>query len=48
MAVRGAVILIVMGVAGCGKTTLGQALAKCLQLPFKEGDDLSTIQWAAH
>ena len=40
MAVRGAVILIVMGVAGCGKTTLGQALAKCLQLPFKEGDDL--------
>ena len=28
-----------MGVAGCGKTTLGQELAMALQLPFYDGDD---------
>lgn len=32
-------ILVVMGVCGCGKTTLGEALATRLQLPFLEGDD---------
>ncbi|MGV0034003.1 MAG: gluconokinase [Candidatus Azotimanducaceae bacterium WSBS_2022_MAG_OTU7] len=31
--------LIVMGVAGCGKTTLGQLLAKSLSRPFYDGDD---------
>jgi gluconokinase len=31
--------LVVMGVAGCGKSTLGQALATRLGLPLIEGDD---------
>lgn len=33
------VFLVVMGVAGCGKSSLGQALASALQLPLIEGDD---------
>jgi gluconokinase len=33
------VIIIVMGVTGCGKTTLGEALARRLGLPFQDGDD---------
>ena len=33
-----------MGVAGCGKTTLGKALAQALDLPFLDGDDLHTPQ----
>ena len=28
-----------MGVAGCGKSTLGRALADALQLPFHDADD---------
>ena len=28
-----------MGVAGCGKTTIGQALADYLNCPFYDGDD---------
>lgn len=32
--------LIVMGVTGSGKTTLGQALAQALGWPFVEGDSL--------
>ncbi|HVN01488.1 MAG TPA: gluconokinase [Caulobacteraceae bacterium] len=39
-AVAGARALIVMGVAGSGKTTLGEALARRLGWPFKDGDDL--------
>ena len=31
---------VVMGVASCGKTTLGEALAAQLRLPFVEGDKL--------
>lgn len=31
-------VLIVMGVSGCGKTTLGAALAQQLGWPFAEGD----------
>jgi gluconokinase len=31
--------LIVMGVAGCGKSTVGEALAATLGVPFAEGDD---------
>jgi gluconokinase len=34
----GPLIVVVMGVAGCGKTTLGEALADRLQAPFIEGD----------
>ena len=31
--------IVVMGVAGCGKSALGQRLAKLLALPLIEGDD---------
>jgi gluconokinase len=31
--------IVVMGVAGCGKSTFGQALAAELALPWVEGDD---------
>jgi carbohydrate kinase (thermoresistant glucokinase family) len=31
--------LVVMGVSGCGKTTLAKALAQSLDLNFMEGDD---------
>ena len=29
---------VVMGVSGCGKSTVGRALAEALQVPFIEGD----------
>ena len=32
-------IFIVMGVSGCGKTTIGSALARALGVEFVEGDD---------
>lgn len=32
-------IYIVMGVAGCGKSTIGEKLADHLQLPFYDADD---------
>lgn len=32
-------LVVVMGVAGCGKTSLGRALAEHLAVPFLEGDD---------
>ena len=31
--------VVVMGVAGCGKSSVGQALAQSLKLPLIEGDD---------
>lgn len=40
MAVAGTRVLIVMGVAGTGKSTLARALADALNWPFQEGDDL--------
>lgn len=33
-------LLVVGGVAGCGKTTLAAAIAQRLHLPFRDGDDL--------
>ena len=33
-----------MGVAGCGKSTLGARLAEALALPFTEGDDLHSSE----
>lgn len=32
--------IVVMGVSGCGKSSLGQAVAQRLGLPFVEGDEL--------
>ena len=32
--------IIVMGVAGCGKSSVGTRLAETLGLPYQEGDDL--------
>ena len=32
--------LVVMGVSGCGKTLIGNAVAQVLGLPFIEGDEL--------
>lgn len=32
-------IIIIMGVSGCGKTTVGELLAKKLGRPFYDGDD---------
>jgi carbohydrate kinase (thermoresistant glucokinase family) len=34
------VILVVMGVSGAGKSTIGVLLARALGYPFQEGDDL--------
>ncbi|GIF12110.1 gluconokinase [Actinoplanes teichomyceticus] len=31
--------IVVMGVSGCGKSTIGQALADRLQVPYGEADD---------
>ena len=33
-------LVVVMGVAGCGKTTVGRLLARQLKAEFLEGDDL--------
>jgi gluconokinase len=35
--------LIVMGVAGCGKSSLGRAVAQVLGWPLVEGDDFHTL-----
>lgn len=32
-------IFVIMGVSGCGKSTIGQMLAEKLSLPFFDGDD---------
>ena len=32
-------MIIVMGVSGCGKTTIGKGLAKHLHLPYYDADD---------
>ena len=34
------VTVVVMGVSGCGKSTVGRALASALGVPFIEGDEL--------
>ena len=34
------VVLVLMGVSGCGKTTIGELLAERLHLPYEEGDAL--------
>lgn len=32
--------LVIMGVAGCGKSTVGAALSEQLEIPYQDGDDL--------
>ncbi len=34
-----AMVFVMMGVSGCGKTTIGRALAQHLRCPFYDGDD---------
>jgi carbohydrate kinase (thermoresistant glucokinase family) len=36
-------IIVVMGVTGAGKTTVGQALAAELHIPFYDGDDFHSV-----
>lgn len=36
--------VVIMGVAGCGKSTLGQALAQCTGWPLIEGDDFHSAE----
>ncbi len=36
--------IIIMGVSGCGKTTVGQLLATRLELPFFDADDFHSPQ----
>jgi gluconokinase len=33
-------LIVVMGVSGCGKSTVGTLMAEKLELPFVDGDDL--------
>ena len=33
-------VILIMGVSGCGKTTIGLKAARALQVPFLDGDDL--------
>lgn len=40
IAQAGAGLFVVMGVSGCGKTTVAQGLADHFGTPFQEGDDL--------
>jgi carbohydrate kinase (thermoresistant glucokinase family) len=36
--------IVVMGVSGCGKSTVGGALARALDVPYVEGDELHPPQ----
>ena len=36
--------IILMGVSGCGKTTVGRALSKRLDWPFYDGDDYHPVE----
>lgn len=38
------VFLVVMGVAGCGKSSLGKGVAQACGLPFLEGDDFHAAE----
>jgi gluconokinase len=34
--------VVIMGVAGCGKSSVGEALSTRLSIPYRDGDDLHT------
>ncbi|MFG3497672.1 gluconokinase [Streptomyces sp. NPDC047928] len=36
-------LVVVMGVSGSGKTTIGRSLARTLNVPYAEGDDLHSL-----
>lgn len=36
--------VVIMGVAGCGKSSVGEALSRLLGIPYRDGDDLHTPQ----
>lgn len=36
--------LVIMGVAGCGKSTVGAALSEQLHIPYRDGDDLHSTE----
>ncbi len=38
------VSVVIMGVAGCGKSSLGRAVAQAMQLPLVEGDDFHSTE----
>ncbi|GAA4478669.1 gluconokinase [Microbacterium panaciterrae] len=42
-ALASAPIVVVMGVSGCGKSTIGAALADRLRVPFQDADDLHPV-----
>ncbi len=39
--------LVIMGVAGCGKSTVGEALSRHLGVDYRDGDDLHTADAVA-
>ena len=39
--------VVIMGVAGCGKSSVGEALSARLHIPYRDGDDLHTPQAVA-
>lgn len=41
--IENAISVVVMGVSGCGKSSLGQRCAQACGLPFLEGDDFHSI-----
>lgn len=36
--------IVIMGVAGCGKSSVGEGLAARLGIPYRDGDDLHTSE----
>ncbi len=36
--------LVIMGVAGCGKTSVGKALSHRLAIPYLDGDELHSAE----
>ena len=44
MSMRPSLRVVIMGVAGCGKSSVGEALAQRLGVPYRDGDDLHTPQ----
>lgn len=36
-------VLVIMGAAGCGKTSVAKAVAEKLRIPMVEGDDVRTL-----